>query len=150
MPHHLVHRFSPKATTAILRGADPAGIPRAREYYAQLPYAGYPGGGVTVLARDTYAHIPLDPRFVGWGQEDQSWALALTCLHGTPWRKYRWPLWHLWHPPQQRMSRAVGSEAGRALLGQYRMLRTDPRRMSAHLEPARRLARETACRQQPV
>jgi len=43
----------------------------------QRPYPGYPGGGITVLPRSTYTEVPLDLRYEGWGQEDESWAHAL-------------------------------------------------------------------------
>lgn len=144
MPHHMVHRLSEKATAAVLSGTHPEAITRQRENYAQMPYAGYPGGGVTVISREVYADTPLDPRFTGWGQEDQSWALALNCLHGTPWRKWRAPLWHLWHPPQQRLSRSTGSQASRELHARYQRLRSSPEAMREHLKPARQTAAQAA------
>lgn len=121
MPHYVVHRLSQKATKEVIEeGTDPTAFTRSIHHYAQMPYAGYAGGGITVVHRDAYAQCPLDPRFVGWGQEDESWAIGMKFLHGPPWRPKHGPLWHLWHPPQQRSSRAVGSSASQALRSAYR------------------------------
>jgi hypothetical protein len=87
---------------------------------------------MTVLTRETYEQVPLDRRFAGWGQEDESWALALTCLTGAPWRGDA-PLWHLWHPPQDRASRRWGSGASRALWARYCQAAADPDAMRALL-----------------
>jgi hypothetical protein len=83
-----------------------------------------------VLTRGAYDLAPIDPRFVGWGQEDESWALALGCLAGPSWRGTA-ELWHLWHEPQVRQSRSVGSAASLALHQRYVRARRDPRRMAA-------------------
>lgn len=137
MPHYTVHRLSEKGTARVLEeGVDPIGLARTKENYDQMPYTGYAGGGITVLGRETYASAPLDPRFVGWGQEDESWATALRALHGTPFRPRTGPLWHLWHPPQKRLSRAVGSTYSRDLRTMYRTAaRTGT--IAHHLRPAR-------------
>ncbi|GAB3209837.1 hypothetical protein GCM10027294_25810 [Marinactinospora endophytica] len=126
MPHGRVHRLSERSTVDVLAGAEP----HMRMPLTQQPYVGWPGGGIVVLRRDTYAAVPLDPRFVGWGQEDESWALALNVLAGPGWRG-RAPLWHLYHPPQQRMSRRWGSPEARELAGRYRAARRDPTAMRA-------------------
>lgn len=126
VPHGLVHRLTPDATMAVLAGGPLLGP------VVQFPYRGYPGGGMTVLTRETYEQVPLDPRFAGWGQEDESWALALTCLTGAPWRGDA-PLWHLWHPPQDRTSRRWGSDASRALWARYCQAAADPDAMRALL-----------------
>lgn len=81
-------------------------------------YRGVPGGGIVVLPRQLLAEIPMDPRFEGWGQEDYAWARALTALSGHPWRG-RSPLLHLWHEPQDRISRGVGSPEGYGLWQEY-------------------------------
>lgn len=141
MPHYTVNRLSKDATYQVYQGHDPAKFPRNRQWYAQLPYVGFPGGGITVVRRQVYEQAPLDPRFVGWGQEDEAWALALRSLYGRPWRPSRSPLWHLWHPPQRRMTRSVGSERSRDMLRQYKEARTK-QQMTDLLEPARRAYRE--------
>ncbi|MBV2364249.1 glycosyltransferase family protein [Streptomonospora nanhaiensis] len=130
MPHGPVYRLSAEATADVLAGADPG----PQMPLAQRPYEGWPGGGIVVLPRGTYERVPLDPRFVGWSGEDESWARALTILAGPGWRG-RGRLWHLWHPPQRRVSRRWGSPAARALAGRYRAART-PQAMRALLDSA--------------
>jgi hypothetical protein len=114
IPHRLVHRLDEAATAAVYDGA----TAESTGGRAQRPYQGFAGGGIVVLPRSTYLDVPLDPRFEGFGQEDESWALALTTLCGTAWRGTA-PLWHLHHPPAPRLSRGVGSPASRQLLGRY-------------------------------
>lgn len=125
VPHKWVVRWDEPSTQRIYDGLAP-------KVQAQPPYIGYLGGGMTIMPVDTYRSVPLDPRFVGWGQEDESWALALRCLVGEPWRG-RGKLAHLWHPPQQRNSRRWGSEASKALAMQYRDAAGDPDAMRALL-----------------
>lgn len=138
MPHRTVHRLNHIGTGLVVQqGADPAGLPRTLHYYTQMPYTGYAGGGIVVLKKNTYTECPLDPRFVGWGQEDESWAIALKSLFGPPWRPRHAPLWHLWHPPQQRTSRAVGSSASRSLRAEYRRLSKFPDAMKDHIRNAK-------------
>lgn len=81
-------------------------------------YLGVEGGGIVILRRETYAECPLDPRFVGWGGEDESWGFALRALYGPPVR-VRKPVTHLWHPPANRMTRGYGSLASRELRKRY-------------------------------
>lgn len=110
VPHKWVVRYDEPSTDRMLRGLNPT--------THEPPYIGFLGGGMTVLPVELYQRAPLDPRFEGWGQEDESWALALRCLTGDPWRG-RAKLSHLWHPPQRRDSRRWGSEASRALAERY-------------------------------
>ena len=125
MPHYTVNRLRKAATAQVYVGMDPAGFPRTRSWYAQLPYVGIPGGGIPVMRREVYESAPMDPGFIGWGQEDEAWAMALRTLHGRGWRPSRGsPLWHLWHPPQQRISRSTGSEKSRRMLATYKTART--------------------------
>lgn len=126
VPHTAVHRLSRHATSAVLDGG-PIGGP-----LEQRPYKGVTGGGIVVLSRDALAECPMDPRFAGWGQEDQAWGLALTTLYGEPPRSTE-PLWHLWHEPQDRLSRSTGSMGGRMLLRQYQSAAGDPGRIRALL-----------------
>lgn len=134
IPHGKVHRLSEAATARVLAGEPPS----ERMPHAQAPYQGMAGGGMVVLRRDLYEQVPLDGRFAGWGQEDESWALALHRMAGRPWRG-RAPLWHLYHPPQERMSRRWGSPEGRELALRYRRART-PAAMRALLDEARQPA----------
>lgn len=131
VPHRDVRRLTEEATAEVLAG----GELRDRLPLAQQPYRGYEGGGMVVLPRATYAEVPLDLRYRGWGQEDESWALALRTLAGPPWRGSA-PLWHLWHPPQARESRRWGSAAARALHARYR-------RAAGHSAEMRALLAET-------
>ena len=119
MPHGKVHRLTHAATQQVLDGHEPA---RGMDL-TQSPYQGWPGGGMVVLRRDVYVRAPLDPRFVGWSGEDESWAHALRTLAGPGWRGTA-PLWHLWHPPQERMSRRWGSPEARELAARYVRART--------------------------
>lgn len=128
IPHRLVHRLTQAATDALIAGA-------AAEETCQRPYTGLEGGGIVVAHRDTLIDVPLDPRFTGWGQEDLSWAMALHTLHGPAWRGTA-DLIHLWHPPQDRLSRKIGSIAGQQLHRRYVKARRDPALMRALLEEA--------------
>jgi hypothetical protein len=137
IPHDKLHRLTEEATRQVLRGADPQAVCAARTSLTQAPYRGYAGGGITVVRRHVYGSTPLDPRFLGWGQEDESWATALTLMHGQPWRSTG-PMWHLWHPPQARISRTTGSHGSRQLAQQYRRIHSKAG-MERFLAPAREL-----------
>jgi hypothetical protein len=127
IPHQRVYRLTEYATAAVLAGGqlpDPP-LPRRTHPAVAESYTGVVGGGLVVLPADMYRQVPLDPRFAGFGQEDQSWARALDVIAGPPWRG-RQPLWHLWHPPQPRISRAIGSVENLALYRRYRAASTTP------------------------
>lgn len=121
IPHRQVYRLHQSATRAVYETGDLPSDPRGK--LAETAYVGHPGGGIVVLRRDVIDRCPLDPRFVGWGQEDDSWARALEVLHGAPWRG-RSPLWHLWHEPQPRMTRRFGSTASKELWDRYKSANT--------------------------
>jgi hypothetical protein len=132
MPHRLVHRLGEEGTAAVFDGADW----REQTDLAQRPYEGFWGGGILVARRSVFFDCPIDPRFRSWGQEDESWALALHCLHGKGWRGQA-DLVHCWHPPAERLNRRYGSKENRALYGRYRRSRRDPKQMRALLQEAR-------------
>lgn len=140
IPHGDVHRLTPAATAEVLAGRDPhPGMPLVPHHDGghTRPYGGMAGGGIVVLTRDAYEQVPLDPRFLGWGGEDESWGLALTTLLGPPWRGDA-PLYHLWHPPEERLNRHVGSAATRALTVRYQYAAKDgPAAMRALVDEAR-------------
>lgn len=123
VPHRTVCRMTYTATAATV--ADGAPLPdlragrRALAGHVIEAYTGTPGGGITAIHSRVLDDVPMDPRFVGWGQEDQAWSLALSRLAGAPWRG-QGTLWHLWHPPQQRVTRGVGSPENLALLNRYK------------------------------
>lgn len=112
VPHTLVRRLSETATET-LRATGVFDGP-----LDQAPYRGVFGGGMTVVTAEVYDRVPLDHRFVGWGQEDEAWGVALTALAGRATR-FDGMLWHLWHPPQPRLSRVYGNPAGKALRNRY-------------------------------
>lgn len=123
MPHLKVYRMSQAATRSIFDGTPPGSLTGRMIWLDQSPYKGYEGGGITVLRRETYLSAPLDPHFVGWGQEDEAWAMALNGLHGAPWRSVA-PLYHLWHEKPPRISRYAGSAQSLAHLQAYKEART--------------------------
>lgn len=127
-PHRAVHRLTGYATAEVLAGGPLPDVTarRADQHGIREVHSGVAGGGLTVLPRHTYERVPLDPRFVGWGQEDTSWAYALLVMCGQGWRGTA-PLLHLWHPPQDRMSRTVGSREGLTLHRRYRHTSTQAR-----------------------
>lgn len=145
-PHRLVYRLSPASTRQVLDGTDP--YPGMEldpdEPTARRPgrpnegYGGIDGGGIVVIRRDIYDDCPLDPRFRGWGHEDASWARALTVLHGGPVR-HNHPLWHLWHPPQPRLSRGMGSGESAELQQRYHRSRT-PEAMRRLIDEAKEVS----------
>jgi hypothetical protein len=133
-PHGLVHRLSPAATDAVLSGADWREQPSDE---AQAPYPGIAGGGILVAPREALIAAPLDPAFLGWGGEDESHAVALSTIVGEPWRGDA-DLVHLWHPPQERMTRRRGSQASWDLRFRYiEAARAGPAAMAALIEEAR-------------
>lgn len=131
IPHSHVFRLTEQATENVL-----AGEPLEGQETEQKPYLGLPGGGYVIAHRDVLLSVPMDSRFVGWGQEDQSWAAALGTLVGSPWRGSA-PLFHLWHPPQERRSRVVGSDDGWRLRRRYMKARRDPVQMRNLVEEGR-------------
>lgn len=130
MPFKDVHRLSPEATSAAFKTGELDGK------LQQRPYLGVPGGGMMALARETYEQVPMDWRFRGWGQEDEAWGAALAAVTGKGWRGSE-PLYHLWHPPQPRQNRAVGSDESRHLRNLYLKARRFPDEMEALLTVAR-------------
>lgn len=111
MPHTLVRRLTAEATQAVLDGACLDGP-------TEETHPGMQGGGIVILRRDVLEGVPPDPHFTGWGQEDQAWAAALNTLAGPMWRGNS-DLFHLWHPPAPRHTRAVGSPESMARYRRY-------------------------------
>lgn len=114
VPHWHLLRLSEDATDMVLGGeALGPDLP-----LAQRPYKGNATGTLVVVERNLLWKVPPDVRFVGWGQEDEAWGAALERMVGKPWRGGS-DLYHLWHPPQERMNRAEGNPDGVALRRQY-------------------------------
>lgn len=120
VPHLHVRRLTQDATARVYAGADPWDHTLAT---TERPYVGVEGGGVVVARRDVLLEVPFDARFQGWGGEDHALGYALNTLYGAPWRGSR-ALIHLWHPPQARSTRKVGSQASEKLRRRYRDART--------------------------
>lgn len=145
IPHGLVHRLSPTATAlAVLADQGPA---KGAEHDAatnyrntERPYTGWAGGGLVVIWRSAWDIAPIDPRFVGWGQEDAAWALCLDVLIGRHVRLNA-DLYHLWHPPQPRRDRRVGNSANETLWTRYKRCLGRPDRMAALVAEGRKEVR---------
>jgi hypothetical protein len=136
VPHRLIHRLSRTSTEQVYAGADWHGLPLSDDNRQDSkPYQGNETGTLLVIRRDVLEQAPPDPRFVGWGQEDNAWGYALRCLIGPPWRGTA-DLVHLWHPPQPRTSRVTGNPENRALLNRYRQARRSPKRMAELIREA--------------
>ena len=66
------------------------------------PYKGFAGGGLFVIGRAQWDRVGgFDPKFTGWGAEDEAFAVAADTLVG-PHIRYDGPLWHLYHHPGLR------------------------------------------------
>lgn len=128
-PFGSVNRLNEPATEVVLTGGPLEGR------LLKPPYKAVPGGGIVVLRRDIYDQIPLDPRFVGWGHEDEAWGMALTCLIGRPVMAPD-KLWHLWHPPQDKSS-TPERRLNQHLRSQYSRARRDKERMTQLVFEAR-------------
>lgn len=115
VPHTTVCRLTEEATAAVLSGGPLRGPFERR-------YRGVEAGGAVVIRRELYTEAPFDSRFEGWGHEDLAAAVAWRLLGGTPWRSTE-PLWHLYHPPQPKITAAIGSRRSKLLLDRYRACR---------------------------
>lgn len=132
IPHRDVYRLTEAGTDEFVSHGKTDGH--------DTPYLGIPGGGIVIIERALYLEVPLDPRFVGWGGEDQAWGYALRTLAGKPPRG-RAPLIHLWHPPQDRKNRRVGSDANERLRRRYQARRSNPKKMRQLIEEVTRGSR---------
>lgn len=134
VPHRLVHRLSCDSTDRVLAGDEWRGLPLSDDNAQDAkPYVGNETGTLVAVHRDVLNEVPPDRRFVGWGGEDQAWAIALNTLVGKPWRGTA-DLVHLWHPPQPRLNRVVGNQANRALYRRYIAARGNRQRMRELLD----------------
>lgn len=124
VPHSRVQRLTQDATRRLMAGD------RSEPEFDERPYVGTLTGGLVVLKREVLEQVPPDPRFVGWGHEDEAWGIALRTLVGEPWRGTA-ALTHLWHPPQQRISRDMGNVDSVRLRNQYRAAAGTPKAMRA-------------------
>lgn len=123
IPHRRVHRLTMASTRDVFAGRD------ATRETTEVPYVGIPGGGIVVLDAAALRTVPMDPRFVGWGGEDQAWGYALQTILGRP-RRGLAPLIHLWHPPQPRETRRIGTAANERLRRRYAQARNRRHQMT--------------------
>jgi hypothetical protein len=130
IPHLAVRRLTRDATASLLAGSD---LDSLTECVEERPYEGVAGGGLIVAPRSTLVDVGLDPRFNGWGGEDFALGWALATLVGEPWRGEA-DLIHLWHPPQPRETRKVGSKESELLRRQFSAARGDRVAMRALVE----------------
>lgn len=134
VPHRGVFRLTEAATSAAVTNR-PTNVHDLE--LAERPYLGIIGGGIVVIPRELLLACPIDPRFIGWGGEDEAWGLALRTMLGPPVR-IKQPLTHLWHPPQPRVSRRRGSDANTRLLRRYVNAADNPDAMARLLAEAQR------------
>jgi hypothetical protein len=133
---NLLYRLSAESTDQVLAGASWRGLPLSTDNpQDSQPYRVHPAGTLLALTAETFDAAPPDPRFVGWGQEDDAWAITLRTLVGPPTRIPA-DVVHLWHPPQPRRTRVVGNEANVRLLRRYQRAQRRPDRIRALLEEA--------------
>lgn len=128
IPHLLVQRLDPEGTQEFIAGQTP-------NSHAEPPYPGMPGGGIIVLPRLAYLAYPIDPRFHGWGQEDETLGRVLEAVFGDAWRGTA-DLIHLWHPPQPRLTRSRGNPEGWRLRRRYLKARWNTIELTALLQEA--------------
>lgn len=133
VPHRDVHRYDQASTHAMYDGE------RRTPALLRWPYIGVAGGGIVVLHRDVYAECPLDPRFIGWGGEDQAWGWALETLFGEPWRGTV-QLVHLWHPHAAPGAQRPPRRESERLRRAYRAARGDADSMRRIVTSARATA----------
>lgn len=126
VPFTVVGRIGKTETALILAGER---IPRPA--LEQRPRRALPGGGIVIARRDVWQKVRgVDPRFTGWGGEDQALGAALHTLAGKPWQPPSATLWHLWHPSNARRP----NQTTRALWSRYRAAKGRPEAMTAIIE----------------
>lgn len=135
VPHTIVCRLGPELTERVMSGEIQfTGLGTVG--LDQAPYRGVVGGGCVVLSLAAYRRVPLDPRFVGWGQEDESWGFAMRTVLGQP-HEVNNRLYHLWHPHPERMSRTTGNRDSEKLRNRYRAAKVSKDEMERLLDEFR-------------
>lgn len=134
----VVLRFD-AATTLRLLGGEIAIEDAARLDHVWEEVARKSSAGVgTILRRADAEEIPLDPRFIGWGYEDNAWWEALTTMWGQPGRLPSSICYHLHHEPQPDKDRVPSSKQPNWLLWrEYVRANGRPQRMEAVVARAR-------------
>lgn len=113
-PHTQILRLSRSQTVNYMFGSlveysDEGGItPEYLTALESMPYRQFAGGVPTVITKHLYELCPQDPRFNGWGAEDNAWGYALQTLHCQMYRLAGDAV-HLWHEPDPvRAQRQAG------------------------------------------
>lgn len=113
-PHAQILRLSRSQSVAFMAGyeveysADGGITPDYLGALESMPYRQFSGGVPTVIRKDLYELCPQDPRFNGWGAEDNAWGYALSTLH-CPMYRTAGDAVHLWHEPDPvRAQRQAG------------------------------------------
>lgn len=119
MPMTHVYRLTPEATHLALAGELDLEHLNHELCLLEKPYRYvHEAGGCMVATRATLLEVPIDRRYTGYGAEDESHGMALTLLKGPPERVVG-PAFHLWHPPQERVSRYRLSPSNEAIRRRY-------------------------------
>jgi glycosyltransferase involved in cell wall biosynthesis len=98
-PCSTVARLSEDYTRALIQ-RDPSELwtPNAKSDAHGIERSTNVVGLVAVFSRKAFEDVGgMDPRFRGWGWEDNAFNAALATLHGKP-RVWKHTVWHLWHP----------------------------------------------------
>lgn len=91
------------------------------------PYRAVKGGGITAIHRNFWNEVGgIDPRFEGWGGEDQAFGRALETLCA-PAIELPGRLIHLWH--QDQGPRRAVSKATQKLSSKYQVAWQNPQKM---------------------
>lgn len=139
--HDLVVRLNSQTTEELIHNS-PAVSWSAKTFaesplcWEDWPYEQRAAGAGVAVQRDVYENVPHDPRFLGWGCEDEAWGIALQVMYGQEAKVRGMPCIHLWHPPQPKELRN-GALKSQVLLAQYRAARHQP---EAQMEMAAILA----------
>lgn len=135
-PHRMMIRLTPQATLDVLAGENISAAASNPHNQLEPPYAHVIGGGAVMLPTDVARECPGDARFVGWGGQDTSWGWMLGTILGPPLIGLT-PAIHLWHPPQPRPTRSLGSPENEALKARYSSARGNRTVMLALIEEGR-------------
>jgi predicted glycosyltransferase involved in capsule biosynthesis len=85
--------------------------------------------GVVMVSAETFKQVWYDERFIGWGEEDRAFEIAISTVF-EPTRRGLGTLWHLWHPaPESERFGNPYFAANRDLCDQYRAAQGNRERM---------------------
>lgn len=119
VPHTRLHRLTALASARLYGGE------RLHDDTIMKPYGSVAGGGLFTIPRAGWDQVGgFDEAFVGWGCEDQAFAIAADTLLGSR-ERIAGPLWHLYHDPGMR-KRDPTFRANLARLRAYRRAAGDP------------------------